>query len=106
MRYLITVLLFFLPFAAFCQAEVPGSEDMNTTDPPNLSWVEGEFRVMVVEGIFAVLKPLGQPLMPNLIKVRVSPAFLFKNRIFKANPLGRLKLTIKEGHVIKAEKPK
>lgn len=79
-----------------CQTAL-ASKSINTTDPPNLSWVVGEFEIIKAEGGEAIIAPIKQPLMPSKVTVRYSNALKSQYPWFE--PTRKLVLVIREGWV-------
>jgi hypothetical protein len=95
-QYLLFLLLAFpIYLGAQNGQKVPPGTEMNTTNPPNLSWVVGEFEVVSVKGESVYLKPIKQPLLPSGIKVGFDPALEFVEG-------NKYRITIKKGRVIGA----
>jgi hypothetical protein len=74
----------------------PGSK-FNTTDPPNLSWVVGEFEVIKRDKGEAILAPIKQPLLPRTITVNYQRALLEQYPWFE--PTQKLTLVIRDGWI-------
>ena len=76
---------------------IPANRDINTTSPPNLSWVVGEFEVIRLNKGEAVLSPVNCPILPSTITVRYSKECKAQYPFFEATQ--KLIFVIREGQV-------
>ena len=94
MKEIIAIIITFtLCFGVSAQS----STKVNTTDPPNLSWVVGEFEIIKRNKGEAILAPIGQPLLGKKIEVRYSKEMIKQYPWFE--PTQRLILVIRNGWV-------
>jgi hypothetical protein len=95
---ILTILISLFPL--FLLGQVPGGKDMNTTNPPNLSWVDGRFEVLSLHEGTAFLRPMKYPLLSNRIEVKVSPEIVAEGLL---KPKAVLWITIQKGTVTGAK---
>ena len=75
-----------------------GSADLNTTNPPNLSWVVGEFEIIKAAYGEAIICPVVKgKLLPTKIEVKYTEECRRQYPFFEATQ--RLTLVIREGYV-------